>query len=75
MSGYNLRKRTNPVCYSDDAGSQLKLTDLKKVVVHPAGSSSVCFTPESVLEARAVLDNPLSTTQQVLSQCFPAIPQ
>ena len=65
MSGaYNLRKRTNPIIYSDDAGQQLKLTDLRKVVIHPAGSSSVCFTAESVLEARAVLDNPLSTSEQ-----------
>ena len=66
MSGaYNLRKRTNPISYADDAGQQLKLTDLKKVVVHPAGSSSVCFTAESVLESKAVLESPLSTTQQV----------
>lgn len=64
-NSYNLRKRTGPVCYSEDAGSQLKLTDLKKVVVLPSGTSSVCFTAESVLQAKAVLDNPQSSIPQV----------
>jgi hypothetical protein len=64
-NNYNLRKRTSPLCYSEDAGSQLKLTDLKKVVVLPTGTSSVCFTAESVLEAKAVLDHPESSTTQV----------
>lgn len=64
---YNLRKRTNFVDYSDDAGAQLKLTDLKKVVVLPAGTSSVCFTAESVLEAKAVLDDHGSSTAEVRS--------
>ncbi len=64
-NSYNLRKRTNPVCYGEDAGSQLKLTDLKKVVVLPTGTSSVCFTAESVLEAKAILDDPNSSTSEV----------
>lgn len=62
---YNFRKRTNFVDYSDDAGSQLKLTDLKKVVVLPAGTSTVCFTAESVLEAKAVLDDTQSSPAEV----------
>ncbi|CAL8462494.1 g2027 [Coccomyxa elongata] len=63
---YNFRKRTNFVDYSDEAGSQLKLTDLKKVVVLPAGTSSVCFTAESVLKAKAVLDDSRSSSAEVL---------
>ncbi len=62
---YNFRKRTNFVDYSDEAGSQLKLTDLKKVVVLPAGTSSVCFTAESVFKAKAVLDDSRSSSAEV----------
>jgi hypothetical protein len=75
---YNFRKRTSFVDYSDDAGSQLKLTDLKKVVVLPAGTSTVCFTAESVLEAKAVLDDTQSSPAEVqpivyIIHCFPNI--
>ena len=65
MTSYNLRKRTNPVSYSDEAASQLKLTDLAKVVRLPTGTTSVCFSAESVLAAKEILDNPSSSPEKV----------
>ena len=63
---YNLRKRTNPVSYGEEAASQLKLTDLAKVVRLPTGTTSVCFSAESVVAAKTILDNPSSTPDKVL---------
>jgi len=65
MTSYNLRKRTNPVSYSDEAASQLKLTDLAKVVRLPIGTTSVCFSAESVLAAKEILDSPSSSPEKV----------
>ena len=66
MTSYNLRKRTNPVSYSDEAASQLKLTDLAKVVRLPTGTTSVCFSAESVLAAKEILDDPSSSPEKVI---------
>ena len=65
MTSYNLRKRTNPVIYSEEAASQLKLTDLAKVVRLPTGTTSVCFSAESVLSAKEILDDPSSSLEKV----------
>ena len=65
MTSYNLRKRTNPVIYSEEAASQLKLTDLAKVVRLPTGTTSVCFSAESVLSAKGILDDPCSSSEKV----------
>ena len=70
MASYNLRKRTNAVSYGEEAASQLRLTDLAKVVRLPTGTTSVCFSAESVLAAKTILDNPCSSPDKVL---FPAI--
>ena len=78
MTSYNLRKRTNPVSYGEEAASQLRLTDLAKVVRLPTGTTSVCFSAESVLAAKSVLDNPtsspdkVSTSSSELSVMYPA---
>ena len=66
MASYNLRRRANPVSYGEEAASQLKLTDLAKVVRLPTGTTSVCFSAESVLAAKTILDNPTSTPDKVL---------
>jgi hypothetical protein len=58
MTSYNLRKRTNPVSYSDE--------DLAKVVRLPTGTTSVCFSAESVLAAKRILDDPSSSPAKVL---------
>ena len=65
MTSYNLRKRSNPVSYSEEAASQLKLTDLAKVVRLPTGTTSVCFSAESVLAAKTILDDPTSSPDKV----------
>lgn len=66
MTSYNFRKRTNPVSYSDEAASQLKLTDLAKVVRLPTGTTSVCFSAESVLAAKEILDDFSSSPEKVI---------